>query len=148
MKATLHWVEGMQFVANADSGHALVIDGSPGVGGKDSGPRSMELLAMGLGGCTGMDVAYILRRHRQPFTGLEVFVNVERADTHPQVFTRIHIEYIIYGNVSEKAVKRAIHLSETKYCSASAMFGKTAKITNSYHILNSGVPEDVTVPSE
>jgi len=148
VKASLRWVEGMQFVASAGSGHAIVVDGSSGVGGEDSGPRSMELLVMGLGGCTAMDVAFILRRHRQPFSGLEVFVNAERADTHPQVFTRIHIEYVVYGDVSEKAVQRAIHLSETKYCSASAMFGKTATITNSYHIIKNGRPEDIAIPSE
>ncbi len=148
MKAKLRWVEGMQFVVKGDSGHAIVVDSSPDVGGQDSGPRSMELLVMGLGGCTGMDVAFILRRHRQNFDGMEVYIDAERAETHPKVFTHIHIEYVVYGNVREKVLERAIHLSQTKYCAASAMFAKTAKITHSYRIIHNGKPEEIAVPTE
>ncbi len=134
-KARVRWVEGMQFIAEADSGHAIVLDGSPSVGGRDTGPRSMELLLMGLAGCTAMDVVFILRRKRQKFTGVEVNVTAERAPTHPKVYTKIHIEYLIYGDVSDKAARQAIELSEEKYCSASAMMKKTAEVTWSYKII-------------
>ncbi len=138
-KAKVRWVEGMQFVAEGGTGHAIVIDGDPSVGGRDTGSRPMELLLMGLAGCTAMDVAFILRRKRQPFTGLEVNVDAERAPKHPKVYTKIHVEYIIYGDVDDKAARQAIELSEEKYCSASAMMKKTAEVTWSYKIVR---PED------
>ncbi len=133
-KARVRLVEGMQFVAESGTGHAIVVDSDPSVGGKDTGPRPMELVLMGLAGCTAMDVAFILRRKRQPLKGLEVRVEAERADTHPKVYTKIHVEYVIYGDVSEKAARQAIELSEEKYCSVSAMLRKTADITWSFRI--------------
>ncbi len=136
--ARVRLVEGMQFVAEGGSGHAIVLDSTPEVGGRDTGTRPMELVLMGLAGCTAMDVAYILRRKRQPLKGLEVNVSAERADKHPRVYTKIHVEYIIYGNVSEKAAVRAIELSENTYCSASAILRKTAEMTWSYKIIRDG----------
>lgn len=137
--AKVRWVEGMQFVAEAGSGHAIVLDSDPSVGGRNTGTRPLELLLMGLAGCTAMDVAFILRRQRQPFRGLEVNVSAERAETHPKVYTRIQVEYVIYGDVDDRAARQAIELSEGKYCSASAMLKKTAELTWSYRIIR---PED------
>ncbi len=136
-KARVRLVEGMQFVAEGGTGHAIVIDGAPSVGGRDTGSRPMELLLMGLAGCTAMDVVFILRRKRQGITGLEVNVDADRASTHPKVYTRIHVEYVIYGDVDDKAARQAIELSEEKYCSASAMLKKTAEVTWSYKIIPS-----------
>jgi len=137
-KAKVRLVEGMQFVAEGGTGHAIVLDGDPSVGGRDTGSRPMELLLMGLAGCTAMDVVFILRRKRQPITGLEVSVDAERAPRHPKVYTKIHVEYVIYGDVDDKAARQAIELSEEKYCSASAMLKKTAEVTWSYKIIRSG----------
>ncbi len=134
-KAKVRLVEGMQFVAEGGSGHAIVLDSDPSVGGRDTGSRPMELLLMGLAGCTAMDVAFILRRKRVDLRGLEVHVEAERADKHPKVYTKIHVEYVIYGDVPDKAARQAIELSEEKYCSASAMLRKTAEITWSYRIV-------------
>ncbi len=136
--ARVRWVDGMQFVAEGGTGHAIVLDGDPSVGGRNTGSRPMELLLMGLAGCTAMDVVFILRRKRQKFTGVEVYVTGERADTHPKVYTKIHVEYIIYGDVDDKAARQAIELSEEKYCSASAMLKKTAEVTWSYRIVREG----------
>ncbi len=140
VEAHVQLVEGMQFVATSGTGHAIVVDGDPSVGGQDTGPRPMELVLMGLAGCTAMDVAFILRRQRQPLKGLRVRVHGERADTHPKVYTRIHVEYTIYGDVDDKAARRAIELSEEKYCSVSAMLKHTAEITWSYHIVKEASP--------
>lgn len=137
-RARVRLVEGMQFVAESETGHAIVVDSDPSVGGKDTGPRPMELVLMGLAGCTAMDVAAILRKKRQPFKGLEVNVQAERAATHPKVYTKIHVEYVIYGDVDEKAARHAIELSENKYCSVSAMLRHTAEITWSYRIEREG----------
>ncbi len=135
VEAQVQLVEGMQFVATSGTGHAIVVDGDPSVGGKNTGPRPMELILMGLAGCTAMDVVFILRRQRQPVQGLTVHVRGERAESHPKVYTRIHVEYTIYGDVDEKAAQRAIELSEEKYCSVSAMLKHTADITWSYRIV-------------
>jgi len=138
--AQVTWVEGMQFVAEAGSGHAIVLDGAPSVGGRDTGARPLELLLMGLAGCTAMDVIFILKqRMRQQVTGLEVKVSAERAPHHPKVYTEIHIRYIVRGRgLAEKKVRRAIEMSETTFCSASAMLGKTAKIDYTYEIIEEG----------
>ena len=135
MKAKIKLVEGMQFVANADSGHAVVMDASEGVGGKDSGTRPMELLVLGLGGCTGMDVVSILRKMKQDVKGFEIEIDADRAKTYPKVYTRVHIVYKIWGDISEDKLKKAIELSQDTYCSASAMFKKTAEVTYEYKIL-------------
>lgn len=137
-QARVRLVEGMQFVAESGSGHAIVLDSDPSVGGKNTGPRPMELVLMGLAGCTAMDVISILRKKRQPVEGLEVNVQAERAESHPKVYTKIHVEYVVYGDVDEKAAQHAIELSEGKYCSVAAMLRKTAEITWSYRIERKG----------
>lgn len=133
-KVTL--VGGMQFVASADSGHAVVMDTTAAVGGGNTGPRPMELLLMAFGGCSGMDVISILRKKKQAVSRFEINVKGEMAETHPHYCTALHIEYIVAGkDISEEAVKRALELSLEKYCSVGATLCKAAKITYSYKII-------------
>jgi putative redox protein len=135
-EATVTLVDGMQFVVETGSGHSFTIDSLPEVGGKNTGPRPFELLAAGLGGCTGMDVISILRTMRQKPTGLKVHVTGVRDTEHPKKFLSIHIEYTVTGyGLSEDRVARAIELSETKYCPAMASLRPGAPITSSYTIL-------------
>jgi len=132
------WVgPGLRLLGEVASGPAIVVDHAlPDEGREESGPRPMELLLMGLAGCTGMDVVSILKKKRQPFTGLQVQVTAERADEHPRVYTQIHLTYVVTGSgVSPEAVARAIELSETKYCSAAAMLRQSAEITTEYRIV-------------
>ncbi len=132
-KVTL--VDGMQFVGSADSGHAVVMDAAPTVGGSNTGSSPMELLLMAFGGCSGMDVISILRKKKQHVSKLELNVKGEQAKDHPHIYTSIHIEYVITGkDISEDAVKRAIELSLEKYCSVGATLGRAAKITHSYKV--------------
>lgn len=134
--AAVRWVEGIEFEATTGSGHHLVLDGGIGGGGKNHGASPMELLLAGMAGCTGMDVIDILRKKRQAVSGLEVKVEGKRAETHPMVYTDIQVTYLVRGkDISQKAVEDAIHLSETKYCGAGVMLGKTAKINTRYEIL-------------
>ena len=136
-KANVTWTSGMQFVAESDSNHAIVLDGAPAVGGHDSGVKPIELLLVGLAGCTGMDVISILKKKRQDVVNFSVNVEAERADEHPKVYTKIHVTYTFEGrNIKPGAVERAIELSEKTYCSAYATLQKTAKITNEYHIVD------------
>ncbi len=136
MKAKATYTGGRHFDVDLSSGYRFEIDTAPEHGGTGKGARPMELLLAGMAGCTGMDIVSILEKSRQEITGFEVAVTGERAKDYPMVFTDIQVEYVIRGqNISEEAVKRAIELSETKYCSASAMLGKTAKITSSYRIV-------------
>jgi putative redox protein len=129
MQAKVSLVDGMAFDAAADSGHSVRVDASADVGGKDRGPRPMELLLMGLGSCTAMDVISILRKMRQDVTAYEVNVSGERAAHHPRVFTHIFVEHVVTGhNLSDEMVKKAVQLSQHKYCGASAMLGKVATI--------------------
>jgi putative redox protein len=121
-------------VAESGSGHAIVVDTSPEAGGQNSGARPMELLLMGLLGCTGMDVIGILKKKRQPVRDLKIFATGEQAPDHPHYFTKIHLEYVAYGNVEETALARAIQLSEEKYCSASATLRGKTEITSSYRV--------------
>ena len=121
-KAT--WVDNHRFVAESDSGHAIVTDGD-----KKTGNSPMELVLMGLCGCTGYDVASILRKKREPFTSLEVRAEAERAEQPPSVYTAIKLIYKVGGKVSRKSVEDAVGLSKKKYCSVSAMLERTAKIT-------------------
>jgi len=133
-KVTL--VDGMQFVATADSGHAVVMDSTQNVGGNNTGSRPMELLMMAFGGCSGMDVISILRKKKQDVRKFEINVKGEKAETDPHYYTGLHIEYIVSGKeISEDAVKRAVELSLEKYCSVGATLGKAAKITHSYRIV-------------
>ncbi len=136
MKSTIKLVDNMQFVGTADSGHAVVMDAPPSVGGSNTGSKPSELLLMAFGGCSGMDVMSILRKKKQDVTNFEMNVNGETPEHHPRSFTDIHIEYIITGrNISEDAVKRAIDLSLDKYCMVGTTIGKGAKITRSYKIV-------------
>ena len=128
------WVDGLQFVAES-AGHSIVIDGAPGFGG-DTGMPPMRLLLLGVAGCSAMDVIHILRnRMRKPITGLRVEVDAERAEDHPKVYTRISLKYLVKGTgLKEKDVRRAIELSNEKFCSAAIMLGKAAEIVTSFEI--------------
>ena len=134
-RMTTTWTGGIRFVHQSATGHALVTDGPAEHGGADSAATPMELLLLGLIGCTGVDVASILQRMKQPLLGLEVTAEAERATEHPKVYTKIHLIYTLEGALDEKKVARAINLSEGTYCSASAMLGKTAEITHEFRIL-------------
>ena len=137
MKARVKWLDGAAMVAESGSGHALVMDGPPEFGGRNLGVRPMEMLLLGMGGCTEFDVLMILRKARQEVTGCEVVLEAERADSEPKVFTRIHAHFIVSGrNLSEKRVAKAIDLSAQKYCSASIMLGAMAEITHDFEIVD------------
>jgi putative redox protein len=132
---TVELQQGMTFHAGTASGHELVMDSSPDVGGTESGARPMELLMAGLGGCTGMDVISILRKMRQDVTHYEVRVSGDRAAEHPTVFTSIEVEHVIDGRgLNPEMIRRAVELSATRYCPAMAMLGKAAHIEVSYTI--------------
>ena len=137
MKARIKWVEQATMLGETGSGHAVVMDGPPEYGGRNLGIRPMELLLVGMGGCTEFDVLHILKRSRQHVTDCVVELEAERADSDPKVFTRIHVHFIVSGkDLNQKQVARAVSLSAEKYCSASIMLGKTAKITHDYEIHN------------
>ncbi len=139
MKVEVKQVDGLTLVAKADSNHWVVMDAKEDVGGHDSGSRPMELLLMGLAGCTGMDVISIMQKKRVPFSKVDMKLEAERADEHPKVFTKIEIKFLVYGKKSEiktKDIERAIELSSTKYCSASSMLKKTAEINYHYEIID------------
>lgn len=136
MQASVLWSKGMTFTGTADSGFTVPLGTDPSVGGDNDGFRPMELLVIGLAGCTAMDVISILRKKRVDVTGFEVRVNATRADQHPKVVTAFAIHYIVTGrNVDPRAVERAIELSETTYCPAQAMMSKAAPITLTYEII-------------
>jgi putative redox protein len=135
MKARIKLSEGMTFVAESGSGHAVVVDAAPDVGGRDLGARPMELVLMGTGSCTAIDVVHILRKARQPITDCVVELEAERAPEDPKVFTRIHLHYVVTGKALAAAqVERAIKLSKEKYCSATIMMASTAEITYDYEV--------------
>ena len=135
MKASIRLVEGMTFVAESGSGHGIVVDGAPDIGGRDLGPRPMELVLMGTGACTAIDVMHILRKARQPVTDCVVELEAERAAEDPKVFTAIKLRYIVTGRGLAKAqVERAIKLSKEKYCSATIMLAKTADVTFDFEV--------------
>ncbi len=143
--ASVSWVDGMQFVAESGSGHAIVVDSSRENGGHDAGPRPMELLLMGLLGCTAMDVVSILKKKRQAVQDLRIFATAEQASETPHFFTKIHLEYVAYGDVTEEALARAIFLSEDRYCSASATLKGKTEITSSYRVERIQVNEPAAV---
>jgi len=139
MKARVKWVENAKFLAESGSGHAVLMDGPPEAGGQNMGVRPMEMLLMGMGGCTAFDVVLILKKGRHAVEDCELELEAERAEADPKVFTRIHIRYKVSGRgLSETAVKRAVDLSAEKYCSASIMLGKTAEITHSFEVIETG----------
>ena len=136
MKARVKWVEQMTFLAESNSGHATVIDVSTEGGGRNLGMSPMEMVLLGTGGCTALDIIQILGKARQEVTDCVVELEAERAAEAPKVFTRIHVRYLVTGrNLQEHQVQRAIQLSAEKYCSASVMLGKTAVITHDYQII-------------
>jgi len=135
MKARVKWIEGTTMVGESGSGHALVMDGPPDFGGRNLGVRPMEMVLLGMGGCTQFDVLLILRKARQEVTDCVVELQAERAGEDPKVFTRIHVHFIVSGHgLAEKQVERAIRLSAEKYCSASIMLGATAEISHDFEI--------------
>ena len=139
MKARVQWLDGRAFVGESGSGHAVVMDGAPDSGGRNIGVRPMEMLLLGLGGCTAFDVVMILERMREKVTAFEVALEAERAAEDPKVFTHVKIIYKLTGRGLKPAnVERAINLSAEIYCSASIMFGKTATIEHSFEISEDG----------
>ncbi len=147
MKARVKLVQDVMFVAEAGSGHAVVVDGAPDIGGRNLGFRPMEMLLMGLGSCASIDVLLILRRGREQVTDCVVELEGERATTDPKVFTGIHMRFTVTGrNLDRNKAERAIKLSAEKYCSATAMLGATATITHSLDLLEDGSPKAVVSP--
>lgn len=137
MKARIKWLDNMSFVGESGSGHSVIMDGPPEYGGRNLAARPMELLLLGMGGCTAFDVVRILQKARQDIQDCVVEINAVRADEIPAVFTSIQVHYTITGHsLSDKQVQRAISLSAEKYCSASIMLSKTAKITHNYEIID------------
>jgi putative redox protein len=136
MKAQVKWIDGVSFVGESGSGHAIVLDGAPEAGGRNIGMRPMELLLIGMGGCSSFDVVTILKKARQPISDCVAEISAERADDIPKVFTKIHVHYVVTGKgLNPAQVERAIKLSMEKYCSASLMLGKTAEITHDFEIV-------------
>jgi putative redox protein len=136
MKVRIKWLENVSFVAESESGHAFVMDGAPEGGGRNLGPRPMETVLMGTGGCTAYDVVHILKKSRAPVTDCVVQIDAERAAEDPKVFTKMHFHFVVTGKgLKPQVVERAIALSAEKYCSASIMLAKTATITHDFEIL-------------
>ena len=136
MNISVNWVDGMLMVGKSHSGHSITMDGPTEIGGENLGVRPMEMLLLGVAGCTMIDVVTTLKKMRQELTHCETKVNAERADDHPKVFTDIHIQFIVKGqDLDPKKVEKAITLSAEKYCSASIMLGKTASITHDFEIV-------------
>jgi putative redox protein len=136
MKARIKLVEGVSFMGITESGHAVIMDGPPDGGGKNLGPRPMEMLLLGAGACTSLDVVHILRKSRQDIRDCVAEVEADRAEKEPKVFTRIHIHFIVSGKALDaKRVEQAIKLSAEKYCSATIMLGKTADITHDFEVV-------------
>ena len=136
MNISVNWVDGMLMVGKSHSGHSITMDGPPEIGGDNLGVRPMEMLLLGVAGCTMIDVVTTLKKMRQELTHCETKVNAERANDHPKVFTDIHIQFLVKGNrLDSKKVEKAITLSAEKYCSASIMLGKTASISHDFEIL-------------
>ncbi len=136
MKARIKWAGEASFIGETESSHAIVMDGPPDMGGRNIGPRPMEMLLLGTGGCTSFDVVHILKKSRQQITDCVAEIEAERAASDPKVFTKIHIHFIVSGkNLKADQVERAIKLSAEKYCSASIMLGKSAEITHDFEIV-------------
>lgn len=137
MKCRIKWLDHMSFVGESDSGHSVVMDGAPDAGGRNLGVRPMEMLLLGLGGCTAFDVVSILHKSRQQLVDCEVEIEAERAEEIPKVFTKIHVHFIVSGkDLDESKVAKAVALSADKYCSASRMLEKAATITHDFEVVN------------
>jgi putative redox protein len=136
MKARVKWVEGVMFVGESGSGHSVVMDGAPAAGGRNLGVRPMEMMLLGLGGCSAFDVMLILKRGREAVTDCVVELDGERVETDPKVFTKVTMRYVVTGRkLDRKKVERAVQLSAEKYCSATAMFSKTAQLEHAIEIV-------------
>jgi len=136
VKSNARWLEGMKFAGAGWSGHEMVMDANVESGGEDSGARPMELLLVGLTGCTGMDVVSLLRKMRVPFTGLELNVSADKSEEHPSVFTAIRLEYVVRGHdIDPEKVNKAVALSMERYCSVSAMLRKACPIEHSVRVV-------------
>jgi putative redox protein len=135
MNAHIKLVDGLTFVGKGSTNHWVTMDTAQNVGGADAASRPMELVLISLGGCTGMDVISILKKKRVPFENIEIRLDAKRAEEHPRIFTKIRIEYVVYGkNIKENDVERAIELSQKKYCSVSAMLQASTEIETQYTI--------------
>lgn len=138
MKARVKWVENTMMVGEADSGHAVIMDGPEEHGGRNLGARPMEMILLGLGGCTQFDVVHILRKGRHQVNMCEVELQAERADTDPKVFTKIYVHFKVAGpGLKQKTVQRAVELSAEKFCSASIMLGASVDITHGFELVES-----------
>lgn len=136
MKARVKWIEGIAFMGETESGHAVVMDGAPAAGGRNLGPRPMEMLLLGAGGCSSIDVIMILKKSRQAVSDCYVELEAERAETDPKVFTKIHMHFVVKGkDIKPEAVEKAVKLSAEKYCSASIMLGATAEVTHDFEVI-------------
>ena len=136
MKARVKWVEQVSFLGETESGHAVLMDGAQAAGGRNLGPRPMEMLLIGTGGCTSFDVVSILKKSRQAVSDCYVELDAERAETDPRVFTKIHMHFVVKGKgIKPEAVEKAIKLSAEKYCSASIMLGATVAITHDFEVI-------------
>jgi len=130
------WLDHMSFVGESGSGHSVVMDGAPDVGGRNMGVRPMEMVLLGLGGCTAFDMVLILRRQRQAITDCQVEIEAERATEVPKVFTRIHVHYIVKGNdLDHKKVERAVKMTAEKYCSVSIMLSASVELSHDFEIV-------------
>jgi len=136
MQARVKWLDHMSFVGESGSGHSVVMDGAPEAGGRNLAARPMEMVLIGMGGCTAFDVVMILQKARQPVDDCIVEISAERAEEIPKVFTKIHVHYIVKGRgLSEKQVEKAIHLTAEKYCSVSIMLAASAEVTHDFEII-------------
>ena len=139
MHARIKWLDHMSFVGEASSGHSVVMDGSPEHGGRNLGPRPMEMILLGLGGCTSFDIVSILQKSRVDVEDCIVEIEAQRADEIPAVFTKIHVHYIVKGTgLQDKHVKRAVELTSEKYCSVSMMLKNAVELSYDYEIVDSG----------
>jgi putative redox protein len=139
MKARVKWVEQASFLGETESNHAVLMDGPPTAGGRNLGPRPMEMLLLGTGGCTCFDVVSILKKSRQAISDCYVELDSERAENDPKVFTKIHMHFVVKGkDIKPEMVEKAIKLSADKYCSASIMLGQMAAITHDFEVIQEG----------
>jgi putative redox protein len=136
-KAIVKHIKGVTFLGKSDSNHWITMDGPENFGGSDAGTRPKELLLIALGGCTGSDVITILQKKKVQISNFEMNISADVAEEHPQVFTKINVEYVFHGkDIQESDVERAIELSQTKYCSVTHMLKKAVEIKHSFKIVN------------